>query len=115
MVRHCKRPVLLFYPMEQPQGAHLEGVSRKKVLQGEADLSRNDVIVEWNPGSDGILPSGVGSFSEEDAKTAQQQHWRSIVSHENWKLSLCDCDQGELYDLIHKSVSYSLLLMLGVL
>jgi arylsulfatase A-like enzyme len=69
-------PTLLDLMGQPPQG-HVQGTSRADVLTAEASLSENDVIVEWN--GDSV--------------------WRTIVSHENWKLDLCSTDQSEFYDL----------------
>ena len=67
--------------MNQPLGEHLQGRSRRPVLEGQETLSDNDVIVEWNS------PDGT------------DQEWRSIFAADGWKLNLCTGDQCELYDL----------------
>jgi arylsulfatase A-like enzyme len=69
-------PTLLDLMEHAPQG-HIQGTSRADVLRGSATLQENDVMVEWNG----------------------DETWRTIVSHENWKLNLCATDQSEFYDL----------------
>ena len=66
---------------------HLQGESRVPVLEGEATLEGNDVMIDWT-GRDSKEPLGMQSVDH-----------RILVSHDGWKLNLGEGDQGELYDL----------------
>lgn len=90
--------------MGQDQPEHLQGESRVDVLEGKSSLQDNDVFIQHN---------GIGDrdlTSEESKPTASKElkddinylntlPWRSIVSHDRWKLNLCVGDQCELFDL----------------
>ncbi|MCZ6632066.1 MAG: sulfatase-like hydrolase/transferase [bacterium] len=79
--------------MGQAVPDHLEGVSRKEVLDGEATLADNDVFIQWNR-SDGHPRAGEAAVNPPMATP-----WRSVVSADRWKLNLSAHDQCELYDL----------------
>ena len=66
---------------------HLQGESRVPVLEGEATLEGNDVMIDW-----------TGRDSKEPLCMQSVDH-RILVSHDGWKLNLGEGDQGELYDL----------------
>ena len=76
---------------------HLQGVSRGGVLRGEADLSGNDVVVEWNESS--RPRRAIGEFTAEEVTAVHNSRWRSLISHDGWKLNLCATDRDELYSL----------------
>ena len=75
---------------EPPQGIH--GRSRVDVLRGEADLSENDVFVEWNG-------FGDRNLGNPEINRMAAIPWRSVISPDRFKLNLSPGDQGELYDL----------------
>ncbi len=83
--------------MDQPIPSHLQGQSRASVLRGNQTLEENDVFVEWN-GRD-----ARGELTTEDDPNDEREcldgAWRSVISHEGWKLNLSPVDQCELYDL----------------
>ena len=68
---------------------HLQGESRVPVLKGEETLEGNDVIIDWTG-------RNVG---DEASPSIQDVPHRILISHDGWKLSLAEGDQGELYDL----------------
>ena len=74
---------------------HLHGESRTDVLRGDADLTSNDVFVEWNVRADA---TGDGPAADQ-TKQSELSPRRTIVSHERWKLNLNVDDRNELYDL----------------
>ena len=77
----------------------LQGESLVPVLQGDADLSENDVVVQWN-GADGRKNEPFHTeISGEDIEAASAMPRRVIISHEGLKLHLSPGDQCELYDL----------------
>ena len=82
--------------MGQPLPDHLQGVSRKDVLCGEATLADNDVFIEWN-GVDGFVAAPAKPDS--DGNRVKGAPWRNIVSADGWKLNLSPSDRCELYDL----------------
>lgn len=73
-----------------PQDIH--GKSRVDVLRGEADLSENDVFVEWNG-------FGDRNLGNPEINRMAAIPWRSVISSDRFKLNLSPGDQGELYDL----------------
>ena len=76
--------------------AHVQGQSRVDVLRGDADLGANDVIVEWNGSHNSCT---WPDDAPPDAERVDAEPWRTIISHEGWKLNLSAVDQSELYDL----------------
>ena len=79
-----------------PAPAGLQGKSLKPVLEGEADLSENDVFIQWN-GTSAEVPDRFLGAAEINRMLALA--WRSVVTPDRWKLNLCAGDQCELYDL----------------
>ena len=83
----------------EPVPETIEGESRVGVLEGDAGLEDNDVIVEWN-GKDHIaqLPFET-DIPAQEVERAIGAPRRTIVSADGWKLNLSPRDWGELYDL----------------
>ncbi len=83
--------------VERPD--HLRGRSLLPVVMGQETLGDNDVVVEWN-GSNGIdtrrVPPG---FSPDDLQRVSAQTWRTLVTHDGWKLNISNNDRLELYNL----------------
>jgi arylsulfatase A-like enzyme len=83
---------------------HLAGESRADVLRGQADLGENDVIIQHNGLGDRNLTSAADSHTMAPERVRQlnwlnTMPWRSVVTSDRWKLTLCAADQGELFDL----------------
>ena len=76
--------------------ANLQGKSLKPVMEGESDLSGNDVFIQWNGTSNEIPDRFLGSA---EINRMLALPWRSVVTPDRWKLNLCAGDQCELYDL----------------
>jgi arylsulfatase A-like enzyme len=78
--------------MGQDVPEHLQGESRKAVLQGDVELS-DDVFMQWH--------GGVATISLGDAAfdRLSELPWRSMVSGDRWKLNVSLADTCELYDL----------------
>ena len=76
--------------------AHLQGKSLQPVLQGDADLSQNDVFISWN-GYDNNVPDRF--LGDPKVNRMLRLPWRTVVTPDRWKLALCAGDQCELYDL----------------
>jgi arylsulfatase A-like enzyme len=70
----------------------LEGKSLVPVLQGDEDLSDNDVFIQWN----GMGDRNLGS---PEINRMVSIPWRGVVTGDRWKLNLSTGDQCELYDL----------------
>ncbi|MGI9523675.1 MAG: sulfatase family protein [Hyphomicrobiaceae bacterium] len=70
----------------------IHGKSRANVLRGEADLSENEVFIEW----DGFGDRNLGT---PEINRMIAVPWRSVISPDRFKLNLSPGDQGELYDL----------------
>ena len=80
----------------QPIPPHLQGRSRKEVLEGTSDLAQNDVFIEWN----GYHPDVTDRFlGDPRINRMIALPWRTVVTPDRWKLSLCAGDQPELYGL----------------
>ncbi len=71
---------------------HLQGNSLASVLKGDADLSENDVFVQWN----GMGDRNLGT---PEINRMASMPWRTVITPDRWKLNLCPADQCELYDL----------------
>ena len=80
----------------EPIPGHLQGKSLKPVLEGEKDLSDNDVFVSWN-GYDSAVPDRF--LGAHEINRMLRLPWRTIITPDRWKLALCAGDQCELYDL----------------
>lgn len=83
---------------------HLQGESRGDVLRGTADLSDNDIVIQHNGVGDRDLTSAASSHTMSPERVCQLNllktaPWRSVVTSDRWKLTLCAADQGELFDL----------------
>ena len=70
----------------------MQGKSLITVLNGEDDLSNNDVFVQWN----GMGDRNLGTA---EINRMASMHWRTVITPDRWKLNLCPADQCELYDL----------------
>lgn len=78
--------------MGQAPCADVDGKSRAGVVRGDSTLRDNDVFVEWTGrGGRAPLRGQTGDFASGP--------WRTVISHEGWKLNLSPVDQCELYDL----------------
>jgi arylsulfatase A-like enzyme len=75
---------------------HLQGKSLKPVLEGESDLSENDVFISWNGYDNNIPDRFLGDIR---INRMLRLPWRTVVTPDRWKLALCAGDQCELYDL----------------
>jgi len=85
----------------QPRADGLAGRSRRAVLEGRETLATNDVVTIWHGDEYCIAPElAVSGASRAELDAVANQEWRTLVSHEGWKLNLCATDpQCELYDL----------------
>ncbi|MBT3341559.1 MAG: sulfatase-like hydrolase/transferase [Gemmatimonadetes bacterium] len=82
----------------------LPGSSRADVLRGASDLSGNDVFIQHNGIGDRDLTSAASEHNMTPERVDQLNMmktapWRSVVTADRWKLTLCASDQGELFDL----------------
>ena len=75
---------------------HLQGKSLKPVLEGEADLSENDVFISWNGYDNNVPDRFLGDIK---INRMLRLPWRTVVTPDRWKLALCAGDQCELNDL----------------
>jgi arylsulfatase A-like enzyme len=71
---------------------HLQGSSRKGVLEGDAKLG-DDVFMQWHGGA-ATVPLGNA-----EVERLSEIPWRCMVSGDRWKLNLSPGDTCELYDL----------------
>jgi arylsulfatase len=71
---------------------HLQGSSRKEVLEGSAELN-DDVFMQWHGGA-ATVPLGNAEIER-----LSEIPWRCVVSGDRWKLNLSPDDTCELYDL----------------
>ena len=67
-------------------------------------MSDNDVVIQHNGVGDRDLTSGATSHTMTSERVRQlnwmnMAPWRSVVTSDRWKLTLCAADQGELFDL----------------
>ena len=83
---------------------HLQGESRADLLRGNADPGGRDVFIQHNGIGDRDLTSAAESHTMSPERVRQLNllktaPWRSVVTADRWKLTLCAADQGELFDL----------------
>ena len=71
---------------------HLQGASRRDVLEGSNVLS-DDVFMQWHGGA-ATVPLGNA-----EVERLSEIPWRCMVSGDRWKLNLSPGDTCELYDL----------------
>ena len=67
-------------------------IDNPPVLEGDKDLSHNDVFIQWN----GMGDRNLGS---PEINRMVSVPWRGVVTGDRWKLNLSPGDQCELYDL----------------
>lgn len=72
--------------------SHLQGASRKDVLEGSGVLS-DDVFMQWHGGA-ATVPLGNA-----EVEALSEVPWRCMVSGDRWKMNLSPGDLCELYDL----------------
>ncbi len=86
--------------MGQPLPENLAGVSRRNVLAGEADLDDNDVVIIWDGDIEAFGGKKNSGVPENEQEMVDKQSWRSIITADNWKLTVYRDDlTHELYDL----------------
>lgn len=84
----------------RPPGAGFAGCSRRAVLEGSADLGDNDVFAIWEGSEYEAGDVTVPGASRAQLEAVAGQSWRTIITHDGWKLSRCATDpSNELYDL----------------
>ncbi len=83
--------------LDLPAPDHLQGISRGDVLRGQADLADNDIVVEWNE-SGGPRPP-IGPFTGEQISRVHNARYRSLITHDAWKLNPSATDHHELFHL----------------
>ena len=88
-------PTLLDLLGQRPP-ARLQGKSLAPVLRGDADLSENEVVIQWNGASPELPDRFLGSAAINRMNALPR---RCIVTPDRWKLALCAGDEGELFDL----------------
>ena len=65
------------------------------MLEGSEDLSKNDVVIDWTGRN---VIHDVSAESSNTAPPIWEVEHRTLISHDNWKLTL-GSDPIELYDL----------------
>jgi arylsulfatase A-like enzyme len=76
------------------------GQSLVPLIQGESDVQR-DVFIEWNPNSGAlkVKKGGTKLASKSEQKRIENEHTRTIISLDGWKLCLSDADKSQLFNL----------------
>ena len=72
--------------------------------RGQGDLSEDAGIIQGNGVGDRNLTSAASTHTMTPERVKQLNWlntapWRTVVTSDRWKLSLCAADQGELFDL----------------
>ena len=96
-------PTLLSLLGQSPPN-YLQGADRTGVFEGTQTLEGNDVIIQHNGVGDRDLADECQTWSMPpdrltDLNSMNTLPWRSVVTSDRWKLTLCAADQGELYAL----------------
>jgi arylsulfatase A-like enzyme len=76
------------------------GQSLVPLIQGKSNVQR-DVFIEWNPNSGAlkVKKDGTQLASKTEQKRIQNEHTRTIISPDGWKLCLSDADKSQLFNL----------------
>ena len=77
---------------------HLQGESKVPVLQGDATLENNDVMIDWTGRNLEEAKTYISTGDTELGNVQDTPH-RILISHDGWKLTLSELEQGELYNL----------------
>jgi len=92
----------------QPIPDHLQGKSRRAVVEGYTSLAAEDIFIEWSGTETGVLErysrdpmpeSMVEIASPAELERACADPIRTIVSADGWKLNWSQMGQHELYHL----------------
>lgn len=76
----------------------VQGQSRANHFLNPSNLP-DDVILEWNGDGNAQYWQDIPGFSMDEVKTAAFGKWRTIITSDSWKLTLCEDGTGELYNL----------------
>ncbi len=86
--------------LDQPLPDNLEGTSRLPVLEGEADLSDNDVFYLWHSNVYNTKGVDVPGVDPDVVAAVGQGEWRCVTTADGWKLHLCATDPvNELFNV----------------
>jgi arylsulfatase A-like enzyme len=94
-VSHVDLVPTLLELLDHDRPEYLQGTSRLPLLTGPATNTDNDVFLEWNGKSPGLVDRTVAS---PEIARLNALPWRSVVS-DRWKLNLCVGDRCELFNL----------------
>jgi hypothetical protein len=64
-------------------------------------VEQENVFIEWNPNSGAmkVRRGGTQLASKEELRRLENEHTRTVVSFDGWKLCLSDTDKCQLFDL----------------
>jgi arylsulfatase A-like enzyme len=92
--------------MGVPAPSHLQGKSRRAVLEGREKMPPDDVFIEWNvlPTKSERKPSALPKYAEgicsaEQAAASARAELRAIATPDLWKFTWSSVGEHELYDL----------------
>jgi len=98
-VSHIDLVPTLLDIMKSPQKPELPGKSLVPQIHGENNQNSN-VFIQWNPGSGFTVPAELQEkYGKEKMTKIANASMRTIVSPEGWKLSLCNGDKSQLFNL----------------
>lgn len=79
------------------EAPNLPGRSLAPVIRGEQPMQR-DVFAQWNR-SEGQLTANLPGVTPADVERVRDAPIRTVIAQDGWKLSLCERDKHQLFDL----------------
>jgi arylsulfatase A-like enzyme len=78
----------------------LAGKSLIELIKGR-DTEARDVFMQWNPNSGAIRikRGGTELAPKERLKVVENEHSRTVITPDGWKLCLSDVDKSQLFNL----------------
>jgi len=79
---------------------NLQGKSLLPLISNEKSAG-DDIFIQWSPGPGAIRRTDQvkALVSKEDLERVANEHTRTIISPDGWKLCLSDADKCQLFDL----------------
>jgi len=86
--------------MGSKTGEPLQGKSLVPLIQG-GGVVEDYLFIQWNPGPESVRNlKGLSSLaSREEIERVREEHTRSVISPDGWKLCLSDADKCQLFNL----------------
>jgi arylsulfatase A-like enzyme len=86
--------------MDRDVDGRFSGQSLVPLIKGDK-VKQENVFIEWNPNSGAVKvkKGGTQLASKEELRRLENEHTRTVISPDGWKLCLGDSDKCQLFDL----------------